>query len=47
MRGRVRMTFSFSLYSVLLQVILVIYFGGELGLGKWLSLPKDGEMYYY
>jgi len=43
----VRITFGFSLYTALLQVILVIYFGKVLGgLRDWSPL-EGGEMCHH
>ena len=42
-----RTIFSFSIYTISLQVTLVIYFGSELETLEGRQLPEDGKVYYY
>jgi len=43
----VKIIFSFSLYAIFLQVILVIYFGKVLGELEGLRLLEDNKICYY
>ena len=47
MKDKVRITFSFGLYAVLLLVILVIYFKSELGKLSELELLKGSKVCSY